>query len=586
MPLLPIALLWCWIGIINRLPAPPLVISKEITYITSPLTADGHLDFFKALEERVYPPEFATDDNGYRIFVRLFGYVGDAEPEDREFYRRQTYEKLGLDPDIPTTLVLPEEPDKVIEEFHKANGEVYREDSTLTSTEITQLLERENEQYDKDGKKYRERENNQWDRPWTLEEFPMLADWIKEIDEPLDAIAEAIRKPIFCFPLLQTPESVQSGQPKNLLSMPLSIVVSCRSIARLFRVRAMYRIGQGDIDGAIEDKLTMHRLGRQIHQNGQVILVQYIVSISIEGMATVIPVNANPEHPLTERHIRRILDGYDALPPHTPVTDAYEGDRFVGLSALQEVMDDEERKHSFSRLFGMSRYDWNIVYRRVNDMYDALQEPPPLVRFHDIIETAETRLEQYNRIAWRRFVLWLTPRNFENVVADLLIGLWSPAAEFTEGAVLQRDCLENLQRLTWAILLYQCEHGKLPDENWTEQIKPYLGENPEQYFSCPANPCLQEQTTYAMIQYGDALPTEPHTLLLIELPEAVPLDKAVIAVDDVIAMVKEERIKVHPGGMTAAYRSGAVNLLSQSMAERNYVASWDAAGNNAKERRT
>ena len=55
--------------------APPLKISPETTRITGPLTADGQIDYFKALEERIYPPELATDENGFRDFVRLFGFV-------------------------------------------------------------------------------------------------------------------------------------------------------------------------------------------------------------------------------------------------------------------------------------------------------------------------------------------------------------------------------------------------------------------------------------------------------------------------------------------------------------------------------
>ena len=91
--------------------APPLIISKETTRITGPLTADGQIEFFKALEERTYPPEFATDDNGYRIFVRQFGDLWDGKPsannrspEKQEFYRLQKYEKLDLDPNFQPTL--------------------------------------------------------------------------------------------------------------------------------------------------------------------------------------------------------------------------------------------------------------------------------------------------------------------------------------------------------------------------------------------------------------------------------------------------------------------------------------------------
>ena len=104
--------------------APPLVISEATTRITSPLTADGQVDYFKFLEQTIYPPELATDENGYRDFVRQFGYIAHfVGTDDLEFYRLQMYEKLGLDPTIPPTLILPDEPEKVLRDFYEAKGE-------------------------------------------------------------------------------------------------------------------------------------------------------------------------------------------------------------------------------------------------------------------------------------------------------------------------------------------------------------------------------------------------------------------------------------------------------------------------------
>ena len=280
---------------------PPLIISEATTRITGPLTADGQIDFFKALEERIYPPELATDDNGFRDFVRLFGDVGEMTTNpNREFYRLQKYEKLGLDPNVPPTLTHPLPPHEVFSNFYKAKGE----DVPAKRPAMEDM--------------------------WTLEQYPMLADWINEIDVPMDAVAETIQKPVFFSPLLQSPAAVQSGTPINLMVILLPDIQFFRNIARIFQARATYRIGNGDIDGAIDDKLTIHRLSRLTRNGGS--LVQHLVGIAIEGVAVSIPVGANPEHPLTEAQLRRLLDGLDALPPRAPVHDAYEWERYVGLS--------------------------------------------------------------------------------------------------------------------------------------------------------------------------------------------------------------------------------------------------------------
>ena len=72
---------------------PPLRISEATTRITEPLTSDGQIDFVRYLEETMYPPEWSTDDNGYRIFVRTFGYTAGTSNSCKE----QLYKKLGLD---------------------------------------------------------------------------------------------------------------------------------------------------------------------------------------------------------------------------------------------------------------------------------------------------------------------------------------------------------------------------------------------------------------------------------------------------------------------------------------------------------
>jgi len=69
-----------------------LFAEDKVTEIKGPLTEDGLIDFFKAAEELIYPPELATDDNGFRIFTRQFGDFGDAKRLG-EYYRLQDIRK-------------------------------------------------------------------------------------------------------------------------------------------------------------------------------------------------------------------------------------------------------------------------------------------------------------------------------------------------------------------------------------------------------------------------------------------------------------------------------------------------------------
>jgi len=568
----PPLLLLGWMTLIHRvIPAPPLVISEETTRITGPLTADGYIDFFKALEQKISPPELATDENGYRVFVRLFGDVDEydkADEKDREFYRLQKCEKLGLDPNIPPTLVFPDCPDKILADFCRAKGEA---EPRLTV----------------------------FDRPWTLDEHPMLADWISKIDETTDAIAEVIRKPIFSFPLLQNRVSVESGKPQVFISVEPNVPL-VRKIARIFRTRATYRIGQGDIDGAIDDKLTLHRFGRLLSQKSPTRL--YLIGYSIEEVAEVIPVGANPEYPLTEQQIRRILAGLDALPPRTPFAEILEWERYNGLSFVQnfdvEVHQGNKSPSEWFQAVGWNynvlwrlfcanphSIDWNIIYLRINEMYDAIQESPPRTKLAAIED------EINNPSGWQFLSRLLTPGGKNMLIANQFAALlWFPIDHLETGLQCS-ECWGNMQRLTLAILLYQLEHGEMPNENWATQIEKYLGENPEQYFSCPKNPSPKGETMYAMLRYDDVFPDTIadalDTLLLVELAESVPFAEATMTVDEFIEFVCDRtietteyqccgrtntsdrvissRFNAHSGGANVAHRNGQMRFLSNEI---------------------
>ena len=549
------ALLFWWFCIHSA----PLRFSEETVYVLQPMTDKGYIDYLKALEERYYPPEMKTDNNGYRLFVRQFGLVDSYVPaEDREFYRVQTYEKLGLDPGIPTTFVFPDLPVKVFKDFYEARGE-----------EIPEHFFTNPSFY---GREKRDVSEDHWQRPWTLEEFPMLANWIKDIDAPLDAIAEAVSKPVFFPPLLHTLESVQSETPKDLLGTRLPHVQTLRTAAKMFQARAMYRIARGDIDGALDDKLTLYRLGRHISPNS--FIVQHLVGIALESAAATIPIGGNSEHQPTREQVQRVLDGLDALPPRASSHDAYEFERFVGLSVLQEIrhgrslydytyLGEGERKidpYEMMLRAYIASCDWNVVYRRVREMYDALQTMPPQA-FETMIKEMEFQVRR------DLFLQVFTARSRGTTFAKMFTALFMPAVSAYHDAAQRSECAENIQRLTLALLLYEKEHGTLPGGDWVKAITPYLGEHGERYFSCPSNPSPPGETTYRLVQHSEGVPMEPDAILLVEQISPVPFNKAVIPIEDVLPLGEWHQRQPLPHGQrtNVSRRSGAVRFLAVNM---------------------
>jgi hypothetical protein len=548
--------------------APPLVVSEATTRITSPLTEDGQVDFFKVFKEKLSSPELTSDENGYRIFVRQFGYAprkrarvldgtmgpyftgGPEVPDKQELARLELYKKLDLDPDVPPTLVMPAEPLTIFKDYYEA-----REEELPANVVVAKKRDIVNM---RGGIVTYDIQEKSWLRPWTLEQFPMFADWINEIDAPMEAIAEAVRKPVF------------------LLDGISVYFVQFNVAGKILQARANYRIASGNIDGAIDDKLTLHRLGRLLTHKANT--MQYRTGLGIEEMAMTIPIGANPEHPLTKEQVQRLLNGLNALSPRESLAIPYEWERLGSLSYLQMIMRDPSScPMSSLYLFGNAGLpiDWNVVFRRVNELYDMMQDPVLRTKEgYDSVRDMRLKLHASHSDERRReyFVRTFTSGGRGMNTADFYFHDSVSRVDSFEWALHRLLCSENMHRLAWAILLYQHEHGTMPnatpDENWAVQIEKYLGENPEQYFSCPTTPSPEGMTTYAMVQYGDAIIDESGdtvagslgSILLVELKEAVPLDKAVVSVDDVLEWKLTKY--GHPGGMNVTLRSGAVRFVS------------------------
>lgn len=507
---------------------PPLRISEETTRITEPLTPDGQIDFFKILEQRVYPPEMTTDDNGFRLFLRTFGDVGGSEVKDasaREFYRQQKYRKLGLDPSIAPTLTMPPEPHAIIKDYPLSR--------TLNS-------------------------------PWTLEELPMMTDWVAEIDAPLDALADMLEKPVFRAPYLESP-----NQPQTIITMLLPDVQMFRHLARSFQARANYRIAQGNIDGAVDDTIALYRLGRKAGYNGA--FIEMIVGVAIEGVAAAVPFGADPEHPPTEEQLKRLEAAIASLPDRPSVESLFETERLYGLDAMQFCFrnrefgyDSDKNKSMAFNLIGRTANP-NVAFRHLNDAYDCLTGKRNRADLGQWIDYSSL-------YTLKNAGALLTPAGRGKILARIFCSLLLGSADMFEKALRRTECSYNLKRLTLALLLYKTEHGNFPREDWIEQIKPYLSEEPQKFFLCPSSDIEEGKTHYAMILY-DSEPASPDTLLLVELREPVPLNEAFLTVDEFLDEVGKSKGKVgsaHPGGLNVAQRNGAVQFYSNTTRPEEY----------------
>jgi len=608
---------WVWTGIFsvafvllvtalcNLFLDVPLRISKETTYITEPLTADGtRVDYFAAIEQQRYPPEMQTDENGYRMLVRAIGPSAELGAVEQ----RQVYEKLGLKPDTMPTLAF-EDHFTFLERYVKAMPTpvtVPVEEPSVEEPTTTPSDQPNEEVLDTDTDEEwfdEEPEVNPLDdfydrsgRPWTLTDLPMLEPWLKTNGPVLDLLGEAVRKPVFCAPLTRSDESRMLAT----LMFP-GEMQRCRSLARGLQARAYYRIGSGDIDGAVYDIETMHRLSRHLSTKASS-MIEALVGIAIESIANATNVAGSLEHLPSLAQLQRHAKSLDAIPPQASFDDVAVCERLVSLEAVQAFPTQIEAMGKDVALEWRSGrgYDWNIVAEHMNRIYDNGFTTTPL-----------PAKSQFAR-------LFRGPRS--HMLGRTLAELLASAIGSVEGAFDRAICQENLLRITLAMLIYERQHGTLPPaysadaagkplHSWRVLLLPALGfdelygklrlDEPwdsthnQQFhkevvavYQCPSAQLDPGMTEYTVIvgaktafegSEGKRLdafgPKSANMILVAERLEPVcwmdPTHEvteadAKIGINNSYGSTTAVLGSNHPGGMQVGLRSGGVTFLSEN----------------------
>ena len=233
---------------------------------------------------------------------QLHDWQGNKIAYDAEAATAQVYEKLGLDPAIQPTM------------RHGApipTLRAYFENQAPEGQTIGEVERR-------------------IDEPWNLDDLPMMESWLEENGPALDLLGEAVRKPAFYMPLIRkSPETPISE------SLVVGQIHRVRAFARSLTARTNYRIGTGDIDGAIDDAVTLKRLGRHVQQPGT--MVELLVGIAVEGVAGEIGIAGNRKSQPTEKQLRRFVDGLAAAPPPGELERKWLAHRYFALDSLQAM---------------------------------------------------------------------------------------------------------------------------------------------------------------------------------------------------------------------------------------------------------
>ena len=228
------SLLISCLAIAGEPPKRTLTVAKDTTYISGPLRADGVVDYETALN--VLNGLARPEENAAAALATLAG-PSITDPVVAATFFRQ----LGVAQPAQDGRYLIGHNDFLIERGN-------RRSSGAEEPLETAMKE-----------------------PWSPPKYPALAELLARNAPLLDDLAGASKRPAFVYPLL-------SGRdPPFLLSVQLGPAQSARAGGQLLALRAMTRLDQHDIRGALADLDAVRRWGILVG-SGKRFLIEGLVS--------------------------------------------------------------------------------------------------------------------------------------------------------------------------------------------------------------------------------------------------------------------------------------------------------------------
>jgi len=194
-------------------------IAYDTTRATSPVNADGTIDYVAALDAE-FGNGVTDDNNAARFLVQAFGPAGLPSKHGDAVARRL---HIPVPPEKGAYLV-------TFDDFQAA----------ATQPSELDLVS------------------------WPVGNLTQVAEWVKVNQTPLNLILQAAPRPRFFMPM-------RAGEPQTIVSAQLPQLNRLRESAMLLAAHTRLRAGAGDFAAARADLQAMHRLARLLSQSPTVI---------------------------------------------------------------------------------------------------------------------------------------------------------------------------------------------------------------------------------------------------------------------------------------------------------------------------
>ncbi|MDR1924549.1 MAG: hypothetical protein LBQ66_09245 [Planctomycetaceae bacterium] len=477
-----------------------LILSPETTLVTQ-LNSNGKPDYVGAYMQEHNVQLINPEDNGLRMVIEKFGpYV----LERAALMRDSVWEDLPKD--------------------STANGKWYREtwvplckamsiDPAKKPAEYKPILakidETKKEEYKKSGF-----HSSLITKSWRAEDYPDIAQFVRENDEALTVLAAAAKKPRWvCY------RTVDNG----FIGILLPDVQASRAICRDFAIRANERVSRGDIAGAFDDALSIFRIARHQTDDDCGMLITRLVGFAAESIGIDVVHSILTYGKPNAEQMRQFINEFNKIPKYNKSFDnVIKAENMMQLEILFDFnkIDDEWMPHvsygnSISEnivasMLGLSLklpIDYNIAANRIVSRFEPLKK---MSKEHDFKKRAQIHSQMeadINKLVATvknpLFALSHTPLIHQRsaFLADYLNCMLIPALYSFFIAEARLETQRNLLQVSCALELYQRENGQYPDK--LEAIAPkYIDVIPNDIFTSKELTYKKNDNGYILYSFG------------------------------------------------------------------------------------
>ena len=420
-----------------------VTVSPEMTRFTEPLRSDGTVDYLAAVNAR-HAAGVTPADNACVLLYEAMGPRPEGSRQPDAFFRL-----MGIEP-------LPGE-GAYFQSLHAWATGKFPDGSvdvgTLDDTQFEALS-----------------------RPWTTDEFPLIAAWVEANEVPLRAVVAATERPRYYSPMV-----VPDGEPDAcMFDVLLPGVQASRELSRALAARAMRALGSGREAEAWQDLMAIHRLGRLVGQGPT--LIEFLVGVAIESMAIKGELRLLADTQPSADVLAAYREQLDRMPPRGSCAAKVDvSERAMHLDIVQRLADGRTTFAKLAELndtdAGVGRLDdpairslidWNAVLVQANAWVDQLvaagRLPDPGER-RRALERHDEDIDAIARAVRERRAS-LSPRLGGTVITQTVSGeiasTMLPSANAYAGENRAMMLMRGLD-LALVLAAYRNDHGGYPE---------------------------------------------------------------------------------------------------------------------------